>query len=137
MIKPSEIVTEARKWIDTPFHHQACVKGVGVDCINLVTGVLSNLGVDVIIPKDYAREPDGTIERELFKRLKPIEIQEGALLLFRIRKTPQHVAIATENGMIHSYSGGGKKVVEHGIDPWWSERLIKVYALPQVKYVSK
>jgi len=136
MIKPSQIVTEAREWIDTPFHHQACVKGVGVDCIQLVVGVLDSLGVKVSVPKGYAREPDGTLDRELFRRLKPIDMQEGALLLFRIRSNPQHVAIATKDGMIHSYSGGANKVTEHGIDPWWQSRLMKVYALPEVDYVS-
>lgn len=137
MIKPSEIIAEAREWIGTPFHHQASAKGVGVDCIGLVGGVLNNLGVIVTIPKGYAREPDGTLDRELMRRLTPINIQSGALLLFRIRSNPQHVAIATDKGMIHSYSGGSYKVTEHSIDKWWSDRLLKVYALPEVDYVSK
>ena len=34
-----QIIQTARQWLDTPYHHQARVKGVGVDCIGLVIGV--------------------------------------------------------------------------------------------------
>lgn len=135
MITPDELITEAREWIDTPFHHQGRAKDRGVDCIGLPVGCLRNLGVDVYDPDGYAREPNGTLEKELYKRLEPIEFQPGALLLFRIRTNPQHVAIATDYGMIHAYSGANK-VVEHLIDDFWAKRLLKCYALPGVDYVS-
>ena len=35
----NDIVTEARTWVRTPYHHQARLKGVGVDCAGLVIGV--------------------------------------------------------------------------------------------------
>lgn len=136
MIPASDIVIEAREWLGTPFHHQGRAKGRGVDCIGLAVGCLRELGIPTYDPSGYAREPDGTLERELFKRLELIEIQPGALLLFRIRRNPQHVAIATDYGMIHSYIGTNK-VVEHVIDQWWQDRLITAYALPGVQYVTE
>ena len=39
--KPTRMdaVAEARAWLDTPFHHQASIKGAGCDCIGLIKGV--------------------------------------------------------------------------------------------------
>ena len=35
----NRIVCEARRWIGTPYRHQASLKGVGCDCLGLVRGV--------------------------------------------------------------------------------------------------
>src|SRR6476660_1662556 len=35
----SDIVAETRRWIGTPYQHQASLKGVGCDCLGLVRGV--------------------------------------------------------------------------------------------------
>jgi len=52
-----QIMTE---WLDTPFRHKTCVKGMGCDCIHFVGGVLAELGLCVVkrvelpdYPKDY------------------------------------------------------------------------------------
>ncbi|MDR3414220.1 MAG: hypothetical protein P4L87_25210 [Formivibrio sp.] len=39
-----KIMAEARSWLGTPFHHAARIKGVGVDCVNLLVGVFSAVG---------------------------------------------------------------------------------------------
>jgi NlpC/P60 family putative phage cell wall peptidase len=41
----ARICAEALTWIGTPFHDLACVKGVGVDCGQLIVGVAKALGV--------------------------------------------------------------------------------------------
>lgn len=33
---PSKVVESARKWLGTPYHHQASLTGVGCDCIGLI-----------------------------------------------------------------------------------------------------
>ena len=33
------IVAAARRWLGTPYHHQATRQGVGADCLGLVRGV--------------------------------------------------------------------------------------------------
>lgn len=140
MITQYEIIETARDWLDTPFHHQGRAKGVGVDCIGLAVGVLRELGIESPDLPGYSREPDGVLEKMLDKHLTRISIQSGALLLFKIRRNPQHVAIATEGGyMIHSlYAGKNRqsKVSEIPIDQWWSDRIIRAYALPGVTYVA-
>lgn len=37
------VVEIARRWIGTPYHHQASLKGVGCDCLGLVRGVYREL----------------------------------------------------------------------------------------------
>ncbi|MGR3492459.1 MAG: peptidase P60, partial [Shimia sp.] len=36
-MSPSE--AEARRWIGTPYHHRASLRGVGCDCLGLIRGV--------------------------------------------------------------------------------------------------
>ncbi|HEX3884738.1 MAG TPA: hydrolase [Stellaceae bacterium] len=57
------VVAEAESWLGTPFHHQARIKGVGVDCGNFQLGVYEALGhiphVDVpYYPPDWAMHRD-------------------------------------------------------------------------------
>ena len=39
------IATEAATWLGTPYHHHARVKGVGVDCAQLLAAVFEAVGV--------------------------------------------------------------------------------------------
>jgi hypothetical protein len=44
----SQIVEEAKSWVGTPFVHEACVKGVGVDCCTILSSVYSRFTGDTI-----------------------------------------------------------------------------------------
>src|ERR1700676_394294 len=44
------IIAEAETWLDTPFHHEARIKGAGVDCGQLLIAVYSACG---FVPTDY------------------------------------------------------------------------------------
>ena len=39
------VVDEARKWLRTPYHHMARVKGAGADCLTLLAEVYERAGV--------------------------------------------------------------------------------------------
>jgi cell wall-associated NlpC family hydrolase len=39
------IVREAETWLRTPYHHQGAIKGVGVDCAQILIEVYSALGL--------------------------------------------------------------------------------------------
>jgi cell wall-associated NlpC family hydrolase len=99
----TRIVLEARSWIGTPFVHQGAVKGVGVDCLQLVIGVGKNVGV---LPADFegpTSYPRGWFLRssryldDLQPYLEPVvgEPQPGDVALFRIGRAPAHSAIVT------------------------------------------
>ena len=47
-------------------------------------------------------------------------------------REPQHVALISDKGIIHSYSGVGK-VVEHGLDDRWQQRISAAYRFPYFK----
>jgi hypothetical protein len=39
MVTREAIVAAARSWLGTPYHHQASLKGVGSDCIGVITAL--------------------------------------------------------------------------------------------------
>ena len=66
------VVHEARTWIGTPFHHQARVKGAGVDCLGLVWGTGETCAVMPAVSatdakpfwRFYGRRPNPAVMRE-------------------------------------------------------------------------
>lgn len=142
MITQDIIVTQARTWIGTPFHHQARLKGKGCDCLGLIVGVVDELGLkdkhgQPLAGYDevtYSKEPDGAYLTEkltaLLDEVPIAEAQAADLALFKVRENPQHMAFLTdyENtlGMVHSYAPA-RRVVEHRLDDDWKQRLVKVF----------
>ncbi len=52
-----EIVNEATSWIGTPWHHEARVKGVGVDCVMLLCEVYERVGLlPHVVPARYPQD---------------------------------------------------------------------------------
>lgn len=142
----NDIVTQARTWLGTPFHHQARLKGKGCDCLGLVVGVVDELGLKdatgtMLAAYDevtYSKNPDGVYLTEkltgLLLEVPADEARAGDLALFRVRENPQHLAILTEYegtlGMIHCFAPA-RKVVEHRLDDDWKSRMIKVFRWQQ------
>jgi len=54
----AEILRAARRWIGTPYRHQASLRGAGCDCLGLVRGVWRDVygGEPEPVP---AYSPDG------------------------------------------------------------------------------
>ena len=139
MITRNDIVCEARQWIGTKWQHQQALKGVACDCIGLIRGVATKVG---LLPPDFARSavaqqfmgygrrPDGrlVVALDLFMdRLAPTEQPAiGDVLLMRFDDNPQHVAIVTEVGIIHAHASA-RKVVEHRLDSLWASRVVQAY----------
>ena len=121
MTKRIEVLSEARSWIGTPYHHQARLKGHGVDCAQLVIGVGQNLGLIPSYPNRYMNY--GRIPRPDFMRARLIEFMDqisfeeskpGDILWMGWRKgLPMHLGIITDHngrGIIHSFFQAGKVV---------------------------
>ena len=147
-IKPENIVSQARTWLGTKYHHQGRLKKSrkgpgGVDCIGLIIGVIDELGMQDGEGKPlslqdetgYAMYPARgrlvtSIEKHLYSMQKE-EMQIGDVLLFRMFNEPQHVALLTDYptggfGIIHCNSSSGK-VVEHPLSETWMRMLTHVY----------
>jgi NlpC/P60 family putative phage cell wall peptidase len=142
----NDIVSHARAWVGTPFHHQARLKGKGCDCLGLVVGVVDELGLKdkngvqlaAYDEVTYSREPDGAyLTEKLTGLLFEVPVEEarsGDLGLFKVRENPQHLAILSDYegtlGMIHSFAPA-RRVVEHRLDDDWKLRILKVFRWQQ------
>jgi NlpC/P60 family putative phage cell wall peptidase len=126
----TRVVQAARACIGTPFHHQGRVSGIGLDCIGLVVHALKCAGLHIEDSTDYGRQPEGKrLEAALrahgYTRVE--DIQAGDILLFRIKREPQHVALAiSSDTMVHAYAPAGR-VVESGLGETWHRRLVSVF----------
>lgn len=123
------VVEAARRFLDTPYHHQGRTEH-GIDCAGLVVAAYAQLGVILIDLPAYGREPwrDGLrrcVEDNF--QLVDREPEPGDILLLRVRREPQHLAIVTDRGMIHSYASVGK-VVETNLGQRWIDRIVGVYS---------
>jgi len=141
MHKRAAIIAEARRWKDTPFHHQGRALGVGVDCAGVIAGIAHNLGISDFDRLDYAPIPHKReLEQVLDAQMVPLKIPDprqvtepAAVLLMQFATEPQHVAILTESDtIIHAYSRVGR-CVEHRFAPVWRGRVIKAYRFPGVR----
>jgi len=106
------IVAEARKWLGTPYHHQADVIGAGCDCAMLLARVYHAVGlIPAVDPRPYPR--DWHLHRDEERYLgwvkqycRPVkgEPKPGDLVLYRVGRCYSHGAIVVEWPMIiHAY----------------------------------
>lgn len=107
----------ARTYIDTPYQHQARLKGVAIDCVGLIIEVAKELDY---VPKEfnysnYSRVPDGKllIER-LENHMIPVsqqEMQVGDVICISFSRHPQHV------GILGDYRHGGFSIIHAAMPP--------------------
>jgi cell wall-associated NlpC family hydrolase len=127
MTTRQQIVDEARAYIGCRWHHQGRSRA-GVDCVGLVIRVAHGLGLSAFDIADYSRQPDPTMMRSLLaQHMEPVgQPQIGDVLLMKFEREPQHVAIVTNQGIIHAYAQA-RRVVEHRLDSLWKSRIVGAY----------
>jgi NlpC/P60 family putative phage cell wall peptidase len=146
---PDEILTPARAWLGTPYHHQASVKGVGCDCLGLVRGVYQELyGRLAEAPPPYSRDwaeassTETMLEgaRRHFTEIARTEARPGDVLVFRMRAgaMAKHVAILSAGclspeapspaRMIHAIEGA--LACEVHLNGWWRRRIAAAFRFP-------
>lgn len=145
-MREDAIVAEARRWIGTPYVHQASVVGAGADCLGLLRGVWRGLygGEPRVVPAYTAdwSEPQGdeVLWRGLSDLLsaKPLEDEAtGDVILFRMRdrSVAKHLGLQTRIGaearFIHAYSGHG--VMETALSAPWQRRIVARFAFPDIQ----
>jgi NlpC/P60 family putative phage cell wall peptidase len=140
-ITRADVVTEARTWLGTPFLHQGFHRSIGCDCIGLIKGLSMALQLTDFDPDSpeaklfngYRRSPDPTRMRAGIGRwlrpIKPAEAMLADVLYMAWNAEPQHVALVTDIGIIHSFSFAGK-VVEHRMDRQWTDRIRDAWRFP-------
>lgn len=140
----ARIVREARRWLGTPYHHQASHREAGADCLGLVRGIWREvIGPEPERPPAYTADwAEATGEERLLRaamrhmrRLDPAEALPGDMLLFRMveRGPAKHAAILATGGIkggsvIHAYSGHA--VCETRLTEAWLRRLVGAFRFP-------
>lgn len=111
MITRVDVVAAARAWLGTPFHHQARLKGVGVDCAGLLIGVGRELGIfaaEFDVPP-YLPTPDGhSLLAACDRYMDGIDrdaMRPGDVLVMRVDVDPQHL------GIVGDYRYGGLSLI--------------------------
>ena len=132
-----QIIMAARELIGTPWAHQGRTPGVGIDCAGVVVHILALNAIhyDVI---GYAYEPNGELTLHAdscLTRIQKTAFQPADILVFRIKRLPQHVALATDKGILHSFNRGAStlsRVVETGLTDQWRAHIVAAYKFPWV-----
>lgn len=136
-------VAEARRWIGTPYVHQASSPGAGCDCLGLLRGVWRALHGDEpeAVPAYSPDWSEATRDERLWRAaLRHLEARGvgdaavGDVMLFRMRAggVAKHLGIQAQVGpgatFIHAYTGHG--VIESPFSGPWARRVVARFAFP-------
>lgn len=125
------VVAEARSWLGTPYHHEARVKGAGVDCAQLLIGVFAAPGVALIDSLDVPRYPPDWHLHRSAERYLAIVLEHareiagpplpGDIVLWRFGRCFSHGAIVVDwPAVIHAYVGRACVIEDAEAAAWLS-----------------
>ncbi|MGR3468560.1 MAG: peptidase [Shimia sp.] len=131
-MSPAE--AEARRWIGTPYHHRASLRGQGCDCLGLIRGIWrAVVGPEAwTLPSyggDWAEAGAHDLDAVLSRYLRP---GGGPVALFAMRRgaLPKHLGVLTDAcTFIHAYGRHG--VVESPLSAPWARRIVARYDFPE------
>jgi len=136
----ARIIKSARRWIGTPYHDQASVRGVGCDCLGLIRGVWRDVvGPEPMPVPPYSRDwgETGPVEvlaeaaRAALIEIEVSEARTGDVVLFRMRALAiaKHAGILSPRGhFIHAYENSG--VIEQELTSAWQRRIAFAFRFP-------
>jgi cell wall-associated NlpC family hydrolase len=139
VVTGSDIVSVAKTYVGTPFHHLGRVKNLGIDCVGIILGVAKELEIPLVIHPDFERYGRRT------KNLSLLEYMDEQFLILKKRevgsiavswwdqqtKEPSHLGIVTSIGMVHT-NGHLKIAIEEHWSPKWVTRIVAFYKYPGV-----
>jgi len=139
-----DAVDEARRWLGTPYHHQASVCGAGTDCLGLLRGVWRHLygrepqNVPVYTPDWAETGRNEVLLKAAQTHLSPAvseQFELGDVIVFRLHSESiaKHLGMVSDIGLmpkfIHAYSGHG--VVESPLSRPWVRRIAARFVFPE------
>ena len=129
----AEIIAAARACLGTPFRHQGRLPGIGLDCAGVALHVAQAVGCSSLDASGYGRTPaNGQMEGMLDQQPELVRVfdlearQPGDLLLMRLTREPQHLAVLCDDTIVHAYESVGQ-CCEHRLDAAWAARIVRVY----------
>ena len=121
----ARVIAAARSWIGTPFHHAAQVRGVGVDCVNLLAAAYEAAGVTGHVEIErYTAQVMLHSRRESVipyllacgREIAEAEAGPGDVVLYKIGNNFSHAGVIVEwpTRIIHAHALSGKVVEMDG-----------------------
>ena len=115
------VIKEAREWATTPYHHNACLKGIGTDCAGFPLKVYQTAG---LLPAEFQqphyssqwhlhRSEEQYVEWALkfAREITPEELQPADFILWRWGRTFSHGGIYLGDDLvIHAYVDEGVQI---------------------------
>ena len=129
------LLSVARGYLGTPFHHQGRVKGVGVDCAGFLVCIAKDLGYPVEDLGVYDHDPDPVVLRKYLEKQLVIEFMTnrtiGNIVLMDLGNSRwgHHLGLLTDIGIIHALASA-RKVVETTLDQQLDRSIVGVYSWP-------
>ena len=139
-ISGDQIVATAREYIGTPWTHKGRIKGIGVDCVGLLVGVFSELGLEVVDNLEYSSGDEIELLKKTLKNhgvKRKGKAKKGDVVVFRNTTSVgsqamlNHVGIITgDETFIHAWSTpSAMRVVETPLDSFWSGFIVATYGI--------
>lgn len=118
------VVQAALSWCRTPYHHAACVKGAGIDCLHLIYAAYLEAGLIEPIEFPYYssqwgqhRSEETFLEGLLARAHEVQEPKPGDVVLYKFGRTYSHGGLIGAGGwpeIIHANGEAGFVMVDDG-----------------------
>lgn len=103
-VQRAAIVAEALTWLGTGYHHNARLKGVGVDCAQMPAAVYHAVGLVPDLQPDYSPQWMMHHDEEQFlswvrphtREISRDEVRPGDMAMWKFGRTYSHSAIVIE-----------------------------------------
>ena len=137
-------VSIARRWVGTPYRHQATCEGAGCDCLGLLRGIWREIfGAEPEPVPPYSPDWAEPQSHEVLLAAgarwfvpKPLDDDAaGDVLVFRLKQgaVAKHLGVQSATGaipaFIHAYDRHG--VIESPLSLPWHRRIAARFAFPE------
>lgn len=131
------IVNKAREFLETPYHHQGRIKGVGIDCAGLLICVAHELELSNYDINNYPKESNNLTFQKLLNKnaVKTDYLDLGNIILFQFKQTPQHCGIIALKDDITTFIHAcrrRKKVIEIELTKKYIDKIVNIYEFPNL-----
>lgn len=132
------IIEEALTWQRTPWHHRACIKGVGVDCVFFVIGVYNALGITKIANGELPQYPadimmhrnEETVLDGIARYAHEVAVpQKGDVALWKFGRIFSHAAIVIDlPTIIHAHRASRMVTLDDASQGDFSRREVRYFS---------